>query len=318
MAQKPSSKDYAARAREMVKASEAKPSGTRRPQPAMRNPVRELIEALLFAAVAALFLKTFVVEAYRIPTGSMESTLRVGDFLLVNKFLYAIKTPTSIPFTNVRLPYVDFGGMRDPQRGDIIVFEWPGNRDELQDEEVTNYIKRCVGLPGDTVEVRRKVLYTNGKEFFHPPGMQFLVPSPLPAGQADPAMFPPGAPWNRDNYGPLRVPKKGDVIPIELANIHQWEMFIRREGHTVDMQAGHVTIDGKPATSYTVQRNYYFMMGDNRDDSFDSRFWGFVPEDHIVGQAMLVYWSWDPAVPFTNLVKLISTTRWNRIFQLIH
>lgn len=316
MAKQPNSKDYAARAREMVKASESKT--TSRPPALHRNPVREFVEALLFAAIAALFLKTFIVEAYRIPTGSMETTLKVGDFLLVNKFLYNVKTPTAIPFSDVRLPSISFGGMRDPKQGDIIVFEYPGDRDEVHHDEVVNYIKRCVGTPGDTVEVRNKSLYVNGKEFFRPPGMQFLQPFPVPKDRIDPGIFPAGAPWNKDNYGPLRIPKKGDVVKLEAANIHQWRVFIIREGHKVEMQGGAVMIDGKIATSYTVQRNYYFMMGDNRDDSLDSRFWGFVPEDNIVGQAMIVYWSWDPSIPFANLGKLLSTTRWNRIFQIIH
>lgn len=309
-------KDYAAKAREMVKASEGKQAPTRKyPQ---RNATREMIEALLFAAVAALFLKSFIVEAYRIPTGSMETTLKVGDFLLVNKFLYNVKTPTSIPFTDVRLPHFGFGGMRAPQNGDIIVFEWPGDRDELHHTEVVNYIKRCVGIPGDTIVVRNKVLSVNGKEFFHPPGMQFIQPFPFRPDQVDPRMFPPGASWNQDQYGPLRVPKKGDVVELNAESYQRWAIFIMREGHTADLTGSGVIIDGKPATSYTVERNYYFMMGDNRDNSEDSRFWGFVPEDNIVGQAMIVYWSWDPSISFANFGKLIGTTRWDRIFHLIH
>lgn len=307
-------KDYSTRAREMVRASQ----GKQPVRPAtQRSHARELFEALLFAAVAAMFLKTFIVEAYRIPTGSMEKTLWVGDFLLVNKFLYNIKTPTAIPFTDVRLPHFGVGGMRDPQRGDIIVFEWPGNRDEVHHDEVINYIKRCVGTPGDTIVIRNKMVTVNGSEFMRPPGMQFLRP-PDPHGEIDPRIFPAGAPWSHDNFGPLRVPKKGDVIPLTAADLPRWAVFIRREGHDCAPSGTGVTIDGKPATSYTVERNYYFMMGDNRDDSEDSRFWGFVPDDNIVGQAMIVYWSWDPSVPFTNIFKLLATTRWNRVFQLIH
>jgi len=341
---------------------------------------RELIEALLFAAVAALFIKTFIVEAYRIPTGSMETTLKVGDFLLVNKFIYDLKTPTSIPFTNVRLPHFSLGGMRSPLKGDIIVFEYPGDRDEIHHDEVVQYIKRCVGVPGDTVEVRDKMLYVNGVEFMHPPGMHFRIDLPelsssgihlidsggkggsVPLGEgfghqlvnvegknsegsnnpypdvsaeeyfrqpskfrlnveskdeADMRIFPQGAMWNHDNYGPLRVPKKGDVVTLDADGYRKWHILIRREGHTIDLVRNQVIVDGKPATSYALERNYYFMMGDNRDNSEDSRFWGFVPEDNIVGQAMVVYWSWDPSIPFSQLFKLIGTTRWSRIFHLI-
>lgn len=316
MAKQPT-KDYAAKAREMVKASEGKSTSSTRKYP-QRNATREMIEALLFAAVAALFLKSFIVEAYRIPTGSMENTLLVGDFLLVNKFLYNVKTPTSIPFTDVRLPNISIGGMRDPQNGDIIVFEWPGNSNELIHEEVVNYIKRCVGIPGDTITIRNKTLSVNGKEFFRPPGMQYIYP-PSPRDQVDPGMFPPGVQWNHDQYGPLRVPRKGDTVALDANNYGQWYIFIQREGHTTDLSGNGVMVDGKPVTAYTVQRDYYFMMGDNRDNSEDSRFFGFVPRDNIVGQAMLVYWSWNPKFLFpSQFGKLLGSTRWDRIFHLIH
>ncbi len=315
MASSTSKKDYAARARAMVEATQQK--NPRKPQTYERHPVRDFLEAALFAVVAAMFLKTFVVEAYRIPTGSMETTLRVGDMLLVNKFIYSIKTPTSIPGTDVRLPHLTLPGMRSPQRGDIIVFEYPGDRDEVHHDEVVNYIKRCVGTPGDTIVVRSKILSVNGQKFFTPPGMQFLT-GPVPADRVDPSIFPPGMPFNRDNYGPLRVPKKGDVIPLTAQNFRQWDVLIKREGHQCDLRGGVVYVDGAPATQYTIGRNYYFMMGDNRDDSADSRFWGFVPEDNIVGQAMIIYWSWDPEIPFSNIFKLLGSTRFDRLFRLVH
>jgi signal peptidase I len=300
----------------MVNESQS-PTRSTRPSQSFRSPMRDALEAALFAIVAAMFLKTFVVEAYRIPTGSMETTLRVGDMLLVNKFIYNVKTPTSIPFTDVRLPYVTIPGVREPVRGDIIVFEYPGDRDEVHHDEVVNYIKRCVGTPGDTVVVRSKILYVNGQKFFTPPGMQFMQ-GPMPPERIDPSIFPAGTPFNRDNYGPLRIPKKGDIIALTAQNFRQWDILIRREGHQCDIRGGVVRIDGQVATQYTIQRNYYFMMGDNRDDSADSRFWGFVPQDNIVGQAMVIYWSWDPEIPFSNLFKLIASTRFERLLKLVH
>jgi len=315
MSKQTEKKNYSAMARAMIKSnasvSEAKQSKYKQP---VQNPTRELVEAIIFALIAALFLKSFVVEAYRIPSGSMEKTLLVGDFLFVNKFIYGAKSPLNIPFTDVRLPYFTLPAMRDPQRGDVIVFIYPGDRDERQSPEVTNYIKRCVGTPGDSILIKDKILYVNGQMFFSPPGMQFSNPFPMPKDAYDPAMFPHGEHWNRDNYGPLRIPKKGDVVQLNAVNYKAWEIFIEREGRTPSLKNGIVYIDGKQASSYTVERNYYFMMGDNRDNSEDSRYWGFVPDDNIVGEAMLIYLSWNPN---GTIPQMIGSIRWKRIGNLI-
>src|SRR5579883_2434700 len=312
-------KNYSAAARELLKARE--PVSSQRPKneaPSHPGGTRQFIEAVIFALIAAFFLKTFIFEAYRIPSGSMEKTLDVGDFLLVNKFIYGAKTPFTIPLTEISIPHITLPAMREPKRGDVVVFIYPGDRDQLRSAEITNYIKRCVGTPGDVVEVRNKTLYVNGEKFFTPPNMQYLRPFPIPKDSAFGEMFPRGAHWNPDNYGPIRVPKKGDVIQLNDTNFFAWSVFIERAGHDAALRDNGIYIDGKPATSYTVQRNYYFMMGDNRDDSEDSRFWGFVPDDNIVGQAMIIYWSWDPDIPFGDLMKKFGSTRWSRIAQLVH
>ncbi len=192
---------------------------------------REYAEALLVAVVLAMVIRTFAFQAFRIPTGSMEDTLLVGDFLFVSKFLYGAE----VPFTGgARLP-----GIRDPRRGDIIVFRYP--QDPSQD-----YIKRCVAVGGDTVEYRDKVLYINGERQIEPY-----------VKHADGERIVQG----RDNFGPIVVP------------------------------------EGK-----------YFMMGDNRDRSSDSRYWGFLDHDLIRGKALFIYWSWDNA---RNMV------RFSRIFDVI-
>jgi signal peptidase I len=198
-----------------------------------REPVwLEYGKAILTAVALALVIRTFGVQAFRIPSPSMEDTLLVGDHLFVSKFLYGAE----IPFTGgIRLP-----GFRDPERGDVIVFRFP--EDPSQD-----YIKRCVGVPGDTVEYRDKVLYVNG-ERQEEPYTKF----------ADGDRISP----NRDNFGPIEVP------------------------------------EGK-----------YFMMGDNRDRSSDSRYWGFVDHTEIRGKAIFIYWSWDPDA---------NTIRFSRLFDLIH
>ncbi len=290
---------------------------------AKRTPKEKFIDNVknfLWAAGAALLLKTFVIEAYTIPTGSMEDTLLPGDFLLVTKFTHGATTPRNIPFTNVALPYLQFPKLKEVKRGDIIVFEYPGDRDELRHEEIMNYVKRCVGLPGDTITIIDKILYVNGELFPPPPKMKFLNPVPTPKGIGSPYIFPKYSNFNEDNYGPLYVPKKGDTIHLSLENIEQYRMLINREyGRIVVKVVGdEILIDGVPTKTYIIKKNYYFMMGDNRDDSADSRFWGYVPEDLIIGEPLIIYWSWNRDLPlFPDVIKKLSSIRLNRIAKLV-
>ncbi|MBL1214850.1 MAG: signal peptidase I [Ignavibacteriae bacterium] len=280
----------------------------------------EFTKNLLFALIAALLIKTFLIETSRVPTGSMENTILVGDFLFVNKFIYGTSSPRNIPFTNIRLPYFQLPAIREPERKDIVVFEYPGDRDVLKPASVDNYVKRCIAVPGDTISIHNKVVKINGEEFYRPPNIQYRKPSVDPPGFRDPNIFPKGFNWNSDNYGPLAVPAKGDVVELNKYNIEMWRTLIDREYErkVVTVRGDDIFIDGKKATSYTLQDDYYFMMGDNRDDSADSRFWGFVPRRLIIGQAFLIYWSWNPAIPFSDFFNLIGSTRWDRIAKLVH
>jgi signal peptidase I len=199
-----------------------------------RSVFREYVEAALWALVLTLFLRAFVIQAFRIPSESMRDTLLVGDFLFVNKFEYGPK----IPFTHIRLP-----GLRAPKRGDVIVFQFP--QDPTKD-----FIKRCIGTGNQTIEVRDKVVKVDGQALKEPY-----------TRHTDPEIRPAGYDF-RDNFGPLTVPK-GEM----------------------------------------------FMMGDNRDNSNDSRYWGTLKMDLVKGRAMFLYWSWDGSRTWP---------RWNRIFQVIH
>ncbi len=289
--------------------------------------IKEFFKQLFYAAIAAFFIITFIIQNTRIPTGSMEDTILVGDFVLVNKFIYGSSSPRYIPFTEISLPYFTLPAFKDPKPTDIVVFEYPGDRDQLEpNEKGVNYVKRCIGIPGDTVEIRDKVVFVNGKEFWRPPYIKYyrgmFGPNlrPLPKGYAEPRIFPPGMPWNEDNYGPLVVPKKGMTIPINIYNVEQWRTTIDREfrKRVVEIRGNTVYIDGHPASSYTFKKDYYFMMGDNRDDSLDSRFWGFVPRDAVVGEAFIILFSWDRDIPFSELFKLLASVRPDRILKLIH
>ena len=211
--------------------------------------VREYGEAIVVAVALTLVIRTFIIQAFRIPTGSMEDTLLVGDHLFVNKFVYGAK----IPFTDWRLPR-----LRDPARGDIVVFKFP-------EDPSRDFIKRMVALPGDTVQIRDKVLYRNGE----PVGEDYIKVSSYSRepGAQEANIFPAGA-GNRDNYGLSRPV----VVP---------------DGH-------------------------YFMMGDNRDHSDDSRFWGFLPRENIKGKAMFIYFSIDNTRPWYKRLRL------TRFLDVIH
>ena len=280
---------------------------------------KEYLDALVYAAVVAFLIKVFLFEAYRIPTGSMEETLKVGDFLLVTKFTYGATTPRNLPFTNIRIPYIKLPGFKEPKLGDIIVFDFPGDRDEKESPEVLNYIKRCVGLPGDTIQIINKKLFNNGKEFPNPPESKFL-PSTLPPNVTNPKIFPKGSGWNEDNYGPIRIPKKGDKIIIDSLNFEKWRMFVIKEGGQISLSKDKkVIVDNAELINgeYEVKRDYLWMMGDNRNNSLDSRFWGFMPMENVVGEAFIIYWSWDANIPFSDFFKLINSIRWNRIAKFI-
>ncbi len=281
---------------------------------------KEYFDALVWAAVVAFIIKVLLFEAYRIPTGSMENTLLVGDFLLVTKFTYGATTPRNIPFTDIRIPYFRLPGFKDPKPGDVVVFDFPGDRDEKESKEVLNYIKRCVAVAGDSIKVVNKVLYRNGQVFPNPPQSKYIAPL-QPANLANNRIFPKGSGWNEDNYGPIRIPKKGDIIKIDSSNFEGYRMFIVKEGYTnVKLNAdGSLAADDKTFKdgNYEVKRDYLWMMGDNRNNSLDSRFWGFMPMENVVGEAFLIYWSWDANVSFADFFKLLGTIRWNRVGSLI-
>jgi signal peptidase I len=211
--------------------------------PYKKSTAREYFESICIAVILALFVRTFVVQAFKIPTGSMENNLLIGDHLLVNKFVYA---PTTTPLEDMLLPI-------DPiRRGDIVVFKYP------EDPE-RDFIKRVIGLPGETIELKAKKVYIDGKPLDEP-YVQFLIP-PDEEGNGDFDV--------RVQYGPVDVP----------------------EGH-------------------------YFMMGDNRDNSQDSRYWGFLPQDYVKGKALFVYFSFGEGTG--GLGGMLTGIRWGRILHQIH
>lgn len=358
------------------------------------------VNAIFFAIVAATLIRSTTFESYTIPTGSMEQSLLVGDYLFVNKMQYGVRLPITpitiplihnvIPFTQyksyselIQLPYVRLPKFSDVQRNDPVVFNYPADVGRPIDKK-DNYVKRCVAVPGDSLYIDNSILYVNGVESELPdrakPQFSYFVDfkpgsGPIPAefkerfdidltagssrdnlnqeiGDGFPlpnnpnrfVMFIPDmyvdairaipgvtnvekivyevtpensedwissgmirdifpnqehAPykriWTRDDFGPIWIPKEGATVELTQENIDFFKTIIERyEGHTLETDGPQFIIDGEVATSYTFAQNYYWMMGDNRHNSADSRYWGYVPEDHIVGKPVFIWMSKDP------------------------
>ena len=271
--------------------------------------------AIVFGAF--LILNSFVIASFEVPTGSMENEIMTGDFLLVNKFIFGGTTPQTIPFTNIKIPAFKLPALWSVERGDIIVFMFPGYRDEVEANPFAYYLKRCMALSGDTLQIINRIVYVNGNPAPVPKNVKYNYSNIKPAGYTESKIFPKGAPFNEDNYGPIVIPKKGDIINLTPDNYFQWNTFIKREGHSIEMRDGRISIDKQVKTSYMVERDYAFGMGDNRDNSLDSRFWGFIPINLIVGTPLIVYWSWDPDPSILDIGNKLSTVRWNRFGTLV-
>ncbi len=272
------------------------------------------VRTLLGAIIIVMIINGLAIASFVVPTGSMENTVMTGDFLIVNKFIYGPSTPQVIPFINIPLPFYKFPGFKDPERGDVIVFIYPGDKDELKAKEFQYYLKRCIAVAGDTLQIINKKVYVNGKEQKLPEHSKFS--RPVFDGDSY-RTFPSGRGFSGDNYGPLRIPKKGDVVQLTPTNYFEWEIFIRREGHEIYISNGEIFIDDKKTDKYIVERDYCFGMGDNRDNSEDSRYWGYIPYENVVGTPIFVYWSWDTNLPMTKIFDKLASVRWSRILTFI-
>ena len=260
-----------------------------KPKGPPKTVLREYFESAVVTVIMALFGMTFIVQAVKVPTGSMQNTITIGDHLLVNKFIFA--PGSSLPF----LP------QREIRRGDIIVFKDPGNpwdpkRDDRPDNKpiLTNYVKRVIGLPGDHISLRGKDVIVNGKV--------------LPEHKIEAI--------DHNRKDPLEIKS----IPPRQPN-EKYDVYYQpgRDDDDFTYDVFRMAGDGKEVI---VPENKYFVMGDNRDNSEDSRFWGFVPRDLVIGRAMFVYWSYDESAPSSGdglwiLVDFFKNTRWSRTGTLV-
>lgn len=389
-------------------------------KPVKNSWAREWVDAIIFAVIAATIIRTFLIEAYTIPTPSMEKSLLVGDFLFVSKMAYGPRlpmTPISFPFVHhtlplttetksyvewIKFPHYRFPGFGDVKRNDAVVFNYPdgdtlsvkfqSNRSYYSlvrefgwktvnnnpsrfgkiiarpVDKRENYIKRCVAMAGDTLQIIDQQVYINGEKSTHRGILEYqylvrvignqLNPRILdqldvtdkvwpvgpgefvltltdkaaqqlaqvkgveevqkllePEGKWDRDIFPnaPQYPWNRDNFGPFVIPAAGVTIELSTENLPLYERVIRNyELNDLQVRDGRIFINGEETDQYTFQMNYYWMMGDNRHNSADSRYWGVVPEDHIVGKAVFVWFSLD-----RNKSLLSGRIRWNKLFRIV-
>ncbi|QCR22053.1 signal peptidase I [Pontibacter sp. SGAir0037] len=345
---------------------------------------REWGDAILFAVVAASLIRWATFEAYTIPTPSMEKSLLVGDFLFVSKLHYGPRTPitplqvplthqtiwgTSIPSYSdaIQLPSYRLPGFSSVKNGDVVVFNYPPEEEHPADLK-TNYIKRCIGIAGDSVEIRDMQVFINGEAMTTPEKVQYkyhITPKQrlnekffldrniriqdvqystqgyyidatpelaeeiasldfikdvtllkAEPGEEEPSVFP-NVPskynWNRDNYGPIYIPKKGATVAITPESLPFYEkaILVYEHNENAEVRDGKLFINSQEVNEYTFKQNYYFMMGDNRHNSLDSRYWGYVPEDHIVGKAVMIWMSTDENGSFLNKI------RWSRLFNTI-
>ncbi|MDX8340325.1 signal peptidase I [Draconibacterium sp. IB214405] len=381
--------------------------------------VVEWVDAIIFAVIAATFIRMFFIEAYTIPTSSMEKSMLVGDYLFVSKTAYGPKTPNtplSFPFVHntmpiiggksyseaIERPYKRLAGFTTIKNNDVVVFHFPegdtvalgmptqsyydmvrtygrsrvwsdkrnfGDIISRPVDKRENYIKRCVGIPGDKIEIIKSQLYVNGEPQEKFDGMQYdyLVKTngtainpkaldrlhiaeadrntyssqqyllPLTQNSADQikgfanvesvvkmleepgergqGIFPNDSryPWNVDNFGPLTIPAKGETINLTTDNLPLYRRIIDiYEENDLEVNGNQIKINGEVATSYTFKMDYYWMMGDNRHNSADSRYWGFVPEDHVVGKAKFIWLSLDKDRSFP------ANIRFKRLFTRVH
>ena len=362
-----------------------------------RTATGEWVSSIVFAIVAATIVHTYFMQPYTIPTSSLEKSLLIGDFLFVSKFHYGARVPMTtiaapmvhdtLPFIKTKsylkspqLPYLRLPGLQKIKRNDIVVFSWPVDTVEYffkktnkkirkPIDKKSNYVKRCVGIPGDSLSIRDGYVFINGKQTVLPerakpqlyyevdtqgkslsvsilknryhireggrlqdgnyvlnlteddaallrknPNVKSVVKRLSLKGERE-EVFPnvKSLDWNKDNFGSIYIPEKGKTVALDLESLPFYkQIIVEYEKNDLKVDGNKILINGSPVTSYTFKQDYYWMMGDNRHNSEDSRYWGYVPFDHIVGKPVFIWFSWNKDA------KGIDKIRMERLFTTVH
>ena len=363
-----------------------------------RTATGEWVSSIAFAVIAATLVHTYFMQPYTIPTSSLEKSLLIGDFLFVSKFHYGARVPMTtiaapmvhdtLPILKAKsylkfpqLPYMRIPALQKIKQNDIVVFSWPvdtveqffkrtNRRIRKPIDKKSNYVKRCVGISGDSLEIRDGYVYINGKknelpdrarlQFFYEadtdgkalsvkslksryhvreggrlqdgnyilnlsdedaqlisknPTVKSLNKRLSPKGQGE-AVFPNvnSLNWNKDNFGPVYIPEEGKTVALNMQSLPFYkQIIVEYEKNSLRVDNGLIYLNGSsdPTDTYTFKQNYYWMMGDNRHNSEDSRYWGFVPYDHVVGKPVFIWFSWD------SDGKGLDKVRWERLFTTV-
>jgi signal peptidase I len=280
----------------------------------------KLLKILLVVFFIALIIKAFAIDAFQIPSSSMENTLVPGDFIFVNKFAYNISTPHEIPIINFHIPFTNIWKIEKPKIKDIVVYEFPRGVGIDSTGSNVKYVKRIIAGPGDTLQIKNKEVFVNGLKLELPKPVavsENVLSSILPEAHS---IYPPDSKWNKDNYGPIVVPAKGDTIKVTVDNLKRWKSVIVMDfGERALIPEGTVvTLNGKPITEYVLTQDHYFVMGDNMDLSMDSRHFGFITDNMIIGKVMFVYWSYDSEKESYGPLGFLSGIRTNRMFHSVN
>ncbi len=263
---------------------------------------------LLLSFILAISLKLFLIDAFRIPSESMENLLFPGDYIVANKVQYWFDTPRKIPFLDISLPFVRLIKWSAPKRNDVVIFEFPASKQNGADLADEYFIKRVIAVPGETIQIEEKRVSCNGIDV--PMPRHALVDVNMEErSKVDSKIYPRNAKWNKDFYGPLLIPYEGMRMQMNTARFYIYKETIEQEVAPLDVDFvnGKLLIGGAEYAEYVFKENYYFVLGDNRDNSYDSRYWGFLPERNILGKAMIVYYSVDESR---------GVIRYNRFFAI--
>jgi signal peptidase I len=276
--------------------------------------LKNILRILVLLILLTIIIRAFFLGAFQIPTSSMSNSLLPGDFIFVNLAAYKIKTPGYFPILGFPIPSLNLFNTGEPEINDVVLFSFPPVYIDNDPYKSISIVKRITAGPGDTLQFINKKIYVNGSEIELPQSVLRSFNNIKPAGKEDEGIYYSGSGWNNHNYGPIRIPAKGDTIQINPENILTWKQLIvfEYEENVVREEGSVITIEGKPVREYIIQKDHYFVIGDNFSNSRDSRHFGYINEDMIIGKTMFIYWSLNK---IKSAGSIFSGIRWERIFN---